>query len=82
MDRETEIVAEITQNSGLSFVFREQNFPEPRFIFCANVSYVICKIWGYFRGKPAGEFTCIGRRISQAAGLIENPMFDLLVLSL
>ena len=66
MDRETEIADENTQNSGRSFVFLEKNFLDPRFMFCANVSHVICKILGNFQGKVGGEFTCIRRRISPA----------------
>ena len=68
MDKETEIAPEITQNSGVSFVFHEQNFSDPRFVFCANVSRVICKIWGNFQGKVGGEFTGNRRQISPVAG--------------
>ena len=46
MDRETDIAAENTPNSGVSFVFHEQNFADPRLVFCSNVSHVIRKIWG------------------------------------
>ena len=34
MDKKTEMAAEITQNSGVTFVFHEQNFADPRFVFC------------------------------------------------
>lgn len=50
MDRETEIAAKITQNSRFSFVLQEQNFPYPRLAFCVNVSHIIRKIWGNFKG--------------------------------
>ena len=53
MDRETEIAANITQNSGVSFVFHEQNFAYPKLMFCANVSLVILNIKGNFQGKVA-----------------------------
>ena len=46
MDRKTEITAEMSQNSGLQyvpFVFHEQNFANPRLMFCANVSCVVHK---------------------------------------
>ena len=43
-DRESEIAAEITKNSGISFVFHDQNFANPSFMFCVNVSCVIRKI--------------------------------------
>ena len=70
MDRETENYRsrKITQNSGISFVFHEQNFPGPRFVFCVNVSHVICKIRGNFRGEVGGEFTGNSRQILLATG--------------
>ena len=40
-----------TLNAGVSFVFHEQNFFDPRVVFCSNVSHVICKIWDNFQGK-------------------------------
>ena len=48
MDRKTEIATKITQNSGISFAFHEQNFVDPRLMFCANVSH---KMWGNFLSK-------------------------------
>ena len=51
------MAAEITQNSHVSFVFLEKNSLGPKFMFCANVSHVICKIWGNFQGKVGGKFT-------------------------
>ena len=45
VDRETEIANKITdtQNSDVSFVFQQQNFADPRLMFCANVSHTIRK---------------------------------------
>ena len=68
MDREREIAAKNTPNSGVSFVFQEQNFPDPRLEFCSNVSQVIRKIWGYLPGKVGGEFMCNSQQISLASG--------------
>ena len=57
MDREAEIATKITQNLGVSFVFYQQNFANPRLVFCANFSHVIRKVWRNFQGKVGGEFT-------------------------
>ena len=38
-------------------LFAQPNFVDPKLMFCVNVSDVILKIWGNFRGKIAGEFS-------------------------
>ena len=58
MDRKTEIAAEITKNSCISFLFHKQNFPDPKLMFCVKVSHVICKIWGNFLGIIGSNFMC------------------------
>ena len=47
MDRKTELAAEITHNSGVSFVLHEQNIADP-----------IRKIWGNLKGKKVAS-SCV-----------------------